>query len=80
MQAELKRQGVRAEVDDRSERMNLKIRQAQLEKTPYMAIIGDKEVEAGTVSIRTRSGEQFDAQPLADFITRIVHEIETRAL
>ena len=80
MLEELKRQGVRAEVDDRSERMNLKIRQAQLEKTPYMAIIGDKEVEAGTVSIRTRSGEQLDAQPLADFITRIVHEIETRAL
>jgi threonyl-tRNA synthetase len=80
MLEELKRHGVRAEVDDRSERMNLKIRQAQLEKTPYMAIIGDKEVEAGTVSIRTRSGEQFDAQPLADFITRIVHEIETRAL
>ena len=76
----LKKAGVRAEVDDRSERMNLKIRQAQLEKVPYMAIVGDKEVAEGTVSVRTRSGEQLPAQPLADFTARVVEEIDTKAL
>ena len=48
--------------------MNLKIRQAQLEKIPYMVIIGDKEVAENTVSVRRRSGEQLPAQPLAGFI------------
>ncbi len=80
MLEELRKAGVRAEVDDRSERMNLKIRQAQLEKVPYMAIVGDREVADGTVSIRTRAGEQLPAQPLAEFIHRIVEEIATRAL
>jgi threonyl-tRNA synthetase len=80
MLEELQKAGVRAEADDRGERMNLKIRQAQLEKVPYMAIVGDKEVEAGTVSIRTRAGEQLPAQPLAAFIARIVGEIASRSL
>ena len=64
--AELKSQGIRVEVDDRSERMNLKIRQAQLEKIPYMVVIGDKEVADNTVSVRRRSGEQLPIQPLAE--------------
>jgi threonyl-tRNA synthetase len=73
--AELRKNGIRVEVDDRSERMNLKIRQAQLEKVPYMLVIGDKEAADNTVSVRRRSGEQLPAQSLADFMAALVAEI-----
>ncbi len=58
---------VRAQVDARSERMDFKIRQAQLEKIPYMLVVGDKEVAASTVSVRLRSGEQLSSQSVEDF-------------
>jgi len=67
LKAELKNEGIRAAVDTRSERVNLKIRQAQLDKIPYMLVVGDKEVAAATVSVRLRSGEQSASQPFADF-------------
>jgi len=67
LEAQLKSEGVRVEVDARSERINLKIRQAQLDKIPYMLVVGDKEVATSTVSIRLRSGEQLTAQPLDNF-------------
>ena len=67
LEAELKRVGVRVEVDARSETVNLKIRQAQLNKIPYMLVVGDKEVAASTVSIRLRSGEQLVSQSFDDF-------------
>ncbi len=73
--AELKGRGIRAEIDDRSERMNLKIRQAQQEKVPYMVVIGDKEAADNTVSVRKRSGEQLPAQSLASFIEALTAEI-----
>ncbi len=73
--AELKSRGIRVEVDDRSERMNLKIRQAQLEKVPYMIVIGDKEVADNSVSVRRRTGEQLPTQPLASFIQTLTKEI-----
>jgi threonyl-tRNA synthetase len=72
---ELKNHGIRAEIDDRSERMNLKIRQAQLEKVPYMVVIGDKEIEGNTLAVRRRSGEQLPAQSLASFIETLTKEI-----
>ena len=58
---------MRAEVDARSERVNLKIRQAQLVKIPYMLVVGDKEVAGSTVSVRLRSGEQLASQSLDSF-------------
>jgi threonyl-tRNA synthetase len=58
----LKADGIRAEVDARSERVNLKIRQAQLNKIPYMLVVGDREVADSTVSVRLRTGEQLAAQ------------------
>jgi len=64
---ELKGEGVRAEVDARSERVNLKIRQAQLNKIPYMLVVGDKEVAASTVSIRLRNREQLTSQSFDSF-------------
>jgi threonyl-tRNA synthetase len=65
--AELKADGVRAEVDGRSERVNLKIRQAQLNKIPYMLVVGDREVAESTVSVRLRTGEQLASQSLDSF-------------
>ena len=66
--AELKASGIRVEIDDSSERMQAKIRHAQLQKIPYMLVVGDKEAEAGAVAIRLRSGEDLKAKPLAEFI------------
>jgi threonyl-tRNA synthetase len=77
--ADLKGRGIRAEIDDRSERMNLKIRQAQLEKVPYMVVIGDKEAAENTVAVRRRSGEQLPAQSLTGFIEMITTEIASKA-
>ena len=67
VETELKKEGVRIKVDARSERVNLKIRQAQLDKIPYMLVVGDKEVALSTVSVRLRSGEQVSSLPLVDF-------------
>jgi len=78
--ARMKARGIRAEVDDRGERMNQKIRQAQLEKVPYMLIVGDKEIESQSVSVRCRSGEQLSAMPLKDFIKRVTKEIADKSL
>jgi len=67
LEAELGSGGVRVKVDVRSERMNLKIRQAQLDKVPYMLVVGDKEVATSTVSVRLRSGEQLSSQSFDNF-------------
>jgi len=67
LEAGLKSVGVRAKVDARSETVNLKIRQAQLNKIPCMLVVGDKEVAASTVSVRLRSGEQLASQSFGDF-------------
>jgi threonyl-tRNA synthetase len=75
----LKEAGIRVEVDARSERINQKIRQAQLEKIPYMLIIGDKEAAANTVSVRLRSGEQASNQPLEHFMESVRAAIVDRA-
>ena len=76
----LREAGFRVEVDARSERMNAKIRHAQMQKVPYMLVAGDREVEAGTVAVRVRTGEDLGALPLAAFIERIEGERETKAL
>ncbi|MBA7697327.1 Threonine--tRNA ligase 2 [subsurface metagenome] len=67
LEVELKSVEVRVKVDARSETVNLKIRQAQLDKIPYMLVVGDKEVAASTVSIRLRSREQLVSQSFDDF-------------
>ena len=67
VEAELKSEGVRAQVDARSERIDFKIRQAQLEKVPYMLVVGDKEVASTTVSVRLRTGEQLPSCSVDDF-------------
>jgi len=64
----LKEAGLRVEVDDSSERMRAKIRQAQLEKIPYMLVIGDREAAEGTVALRLRTEEDLGTRPVADFV------------
>ena len=73
--AQLRAQGLRAKLDDRNERMNAKIRDAQNMKIPYMLIIGDKEMESGQVSLRLRSEENPGAMPLEDFVSMARKEI-----
>jgi threonyl-tRNA synthetase len=72
----LKGQSFRVEVDQRSERMQAKIRDAQLQKVPYMLVVGDKEAEAGAVSVRLRSGEDLKSKPLDEFISLAKAELE----
>ena len=75
---QLKAAGLRVEVDASSERMNDKIRQAQLQKVPYMLVIGDKEQEAGAVAVRLRSGTDLGALPVAEVQARLVRETQAR--
>ncbi|MEW5866263.1 MAG: threonine--tRNA ligase [Bacillota bacterium] len=69
---------VRVEVDDRNEKMGYKIREAQLEKVPYMLVIGDREAEQSSVSVRSRSEGDLGGMSLADFKARISHEVEEK--
>ncbi|MDX1412785.1 MAG: threonine--tRNA ligase [Candidatus Promineifilaceae bacterium] len=78
--AQLRAKGVRVEVDGSSERMNKKIRNAQLKKIPFMLVVGDKEAAAGTVAVRTRENEDRGAVPAADFISYISELITTKSL
>jgi threonyl-tRNA synthetase len=79
LEAGLKASDVRVMVDDTSERMNQKIRLAQLDKIPYMLVLGDKEVAAESVSIRLRTGEQ-SVMPFANFKAKILQNIASRAI
>jgi len=67
---QLRQAGLRVEVDDSSDRMQAKIRKAQIQKMPYMLIIGDREQKAGTVAVRLRTEEDLGAMPVANFIQR----------
>jgi threonyl-tRNA synthetase len=76
----LKDSGVRASLDDRNEKIGYRIREAQVEKLPYMLVVGDREVEDGTVSVRSRAGGDAGAQTLDKFRADILEEIRTRKL
>jgi threonyl-tRNA synthetase len=69
--AKLEAAGLRVHLDDRKEKVNLKIRDAQMQKVPYMLVVGDREAEAGTVSVRHRKHADMGVKPLAQFITDI---------
>ena len=70
--------GIRVEVDDRNEKIGKKIREAQLEKVPFMLVVGDKEAENGQVAVRTRKGVDEGVMSVADFGKRIREEIDTK--
>jgi threonyl-tRNA synthetase len=73
---ELRARGFRADVDERNERMNAKIRHAQLQKVPYMLVVGDREREANAVAVRTRAGEDLGSMPVFQFLDRLRDEVE----
>ncbi len=75
---ELQTKGIRVEVDDRNEKTGYKIREAQLQKIPYMLIVGEKEVEANTVSVRSREEGDIGAKKVEDFIKDILEKIDNK--
>ena len=77
--AQLEGAGIRAHVDARSERMNAKIRDAQMMKVPYMLVVGDKEAEANGAAVRLRSGGDMGLMPVAEVASRIADEVARRA-
>lgn len=76
----LEAEGIRCEIDDRSEKIGFKIRAAQLEKVPYMLIAGDKDIENGTVSVRSRKDGEQGAEDIDTFLAKILEEIKAKAL
>lgn len=76
----LKENGIRVFTDTRNEKVGYKIREAQLEKIPYMLVIGDKEIENKTVSVRQRKSAELISMPLNEFICLAVNEIKTKAI
>ena len=77
--SKLQAAGVRCELDDRSEKTGFKIRSAQMEKIPYMILVGDKDIEAGTISVRSRKNGDEGATTIDEFVARIKEEIDTKA-
>ena len=71
--------GLRAELDAGNERMNAKVRRGELQKVPYLLIVGDREAAAGTVSVRSRGGPQEQGVALSDFIARAQEQVQTKA-
>ena len=71
---------IRIEIDDRSEKIGYKIREAQLEKVPYMLVIGDKDIENNTVSVRSRKDGDIGAMSIDEFIDRICDDVNTKRI
>ena len=76
----LRQAGIRVNVDRASERMNAKIRNAQLEKIPYMLVVGEREMGDGTVAVRLRTEEDLGAMPVDDFVALVTEKVEKKAL
>src|SRR5439155_25843580 len=77
---QLKEAGFRVELDDRKEKVNLKIREAQLQKVPYMLVLGDREAQAHQVAVRNRKHGDLGAKPLDSFIADLRKIIDTKAV
>ncbi len=75
---QLKAEGVRVEIDDRSERLPAKIRDAQMQKIPYMLVVGDKEAETSQVAVRSRGGERQEVLGVEEFVTEIRSKITNK--
>jgi threonyl-tRNA synthetase len=76
--AQLTEAGLRVEVDERSATLGAKIRDAQLEQVPYMAVMGDKEIETGAVAVRAREGGKQEVMGVEEFVEKLVEEVETK--
>ena len=77
----LRAAGIRSQVDERSETLNYKVRDGELHKVPYLAVVGQREAEAGSVAVRVRGSEKKQVVlPLAEFVEKLGEEVRTRAL
>ena len=76
----LKAKGIRVEIDESNEKIGYKIRKAQLEKVPYMLVMGAKEVEANAVAVRSRKAGDVGQMPVDEFVAKLQEEIETKAI
>ena len=74
---ELRKTGLRVELDDRQEKIGYKIREAQLQKVPYMLILGEKEVESNAVGVRARKEGDIGAMKIEEFISKIEEEVKS---
>ena len=79
LKEKFEKNGLRVEVDDRAEKIGYKIREAQLKKTPFMLVVGDKEVESGEISVRKRGEGDLGSMGVDEFLTKVLEEIETKA-
>ena len=80
VQAALDKAGIRCDIDLRNEKIGFKIREAQIQKIPYMLVLGDKEVEQDLVAVRSRKDGDLGTMSLEDFLKKITEEVETKAL
>jgi threonyl-tRNA synthetase len=78
IERELRAAGLRPEVDDGGDRMGAKIRKAQLEKIPYMLVVGDREAEVEQVAVRDRTGDDLGAMPVFQLVERMIDERDNR--
>jgi len=78
VQDQLKQAGLRANVDERQEKINYKIREAQLQKVPYMLVVGDREADTNTVAVRERAGGDKGSSSVSDFVAKALDEIASK--
>ena len=79
MRDRLRAAGIRAELDPRSEKIGFKIREAAMEKVPYILVVGEKEIEQNSVAVRERGGKDLGAMPLDEFVSRITDVIASKS-
>jgi threonyl-tRNA synthetase len=80
IQQKLTAAGIRAELDERSDKINFKIREAQLQKIPYMLVVGDREAQAGQIAVRNRKQGDQGVVGVDEFISRLSQLVTTRSL
>ena len=80
IEKELSKSKIRVKVDSRAEKIGYKIREAELERVPYMLVLGKKEAEEGIVSIRRRGNKENDVMSLEEFVTKLLKEIEEKEI
>ena len=78
--ARLEEAGIRSHLDDRKEKVNLKIREAQMQKVPYMLVVGDREAESGAVAVRHRKHGDLGAKPLEQFVDEVCKLVESKSV
>jgi threonyl-tRNA synthetase len=78
--AALRAAGLRVELDDRSEKLGYRIREAQMQKTPYMLVVGGREADAGTVAVRLRGGDELGSLPIGEIARRMGERVKSKSL